>query len=224
MPWRTLVLLDDLKKLSASSCRHRACQEMPTFLNATRVASSLVTLSFNLKAAICWPRARTAGWTSLSAFGSVSFFAMGRWLKHSGTTGPEGCLGAGAGVGAGFLGRLASDVAGASCFDLFCFPPLCLSFVTGVAGLGSAALDCSLRAAFSAFFCAFNWAPDSFGAAGAASEAGAAAADGAGAAAAAGTAGGAVSDMSSRDYEVRVFWLRRGRKETDASEKVTVRY
>lgn len=201
MPWRTLVLLDDLDELSASSCRSRTYQGAPTFLNATRVASSLVTLSFNVKVAICWPRARTAGWTSLSVFDSVSFFAMGRWLKHSGTTGPEGCLGTGAGVGAGFLGRLGSDVADASCLDLFCFPPLCFSFEVGAAGCGSAALDCSLRAAFSAFFCAFNWAPDSFGAAGAASEAGAAAAAGAGVAAAAGTAGGAVSDMVSRDCE-----------------------
>lgn len=210
VPWRALVLLNDLGELSASSCARQACQKRPTFLNATRVASSLVTLSFNVKVAICWPRARTAGWTSLSAFGSVSFFAMGRWLKHSGTTGPVGCLGAGAGVGPGFLGRLASDVVDASCLDLFCFPPLCLSFVTGAAGLGSAALDCSLRAAFSAFFCAFSWAPDSFGAAGAASEAGAAAAAGAGVAAAAGAAGGAVSDMVSRDCEVCVFGLRGG--------------
>lgn len=210
MSWRTLILLDDLIEMSAASRRRMNCQKRPTFLNATRVASSLVTLSFNAKVAICWPMARTAGWTSLSAFGSVSFFAMGRWLKHSGTTGPVGCLGAGAGVEAGFLGRLASEVAGASCLDLFCFPPLCLSFATGVAGAGSAALDCSLRAAFSAFFCAFNWAPDSFAAAGAASEAGAAAAAGAGAAGAAGAARGAVSDMLDRGCEVGMFGLREG--------------
>lgn len=133
MSLRTFILLDDLYELLTSSCKHRAYQEMPTFLNATRVASSLVTLSFNVKVAICWPRARTAGWTSLSAFDSVTFLAIGRWLKHSGTTGPVGCLGAGTGVGAGFLGRLASDVADASCLDLFCFPPLCFSFAAGAA-------------------------------------------------------------------------------------------
>lgn len=197
MSWRALILLNDLSLLSVTHRMDRACHKRPTFLNATRVASSLVTLSFNVKVAICWPRDRTAGWTSLSAFGSVSFLAMGRWLKHSGTTGPVGCLGAGAGVGTGFLGLLATEVAGASCLDLLCFPPLCLSFALGGAGVGSAFLDCSLRAAFSAFFCAFSWAPDSFATAGAASGAGAVPGSGAvaGAAVAAGAAEGAVAGM-----------------------------
>lgn len=206
MPWRAFIFLDDLGLLSASCRRRRTFQGMPTFLNATRVASSLVTLSFNVKVAICWPMDSTAGWTSLSVFDSVSFLAMGRWLKHSGITGPAGCLGgAGAGVGTGFLGRLATEVAGASCLDLFCFPPLCLSLATGAAGVGSAALDCSLRAAFSAFFCAFSWAPVSFGAAGVASGAGAAAVAGAGAAFAAGAAGGSVSGILIRRYVICVW-------------------
>ena len=54
------------------------------FLNARRVASSRAMLSRSVNAAICWPTASTAGWTSLCAWDRVMRLAIGRWLKHSG--------------------------------------------------------------------------------------------------------------------------------------------
>src|SRR3569833_1261646 len=157
-----------------------------TCLKPWTVASALAMGSRRVKVAICWPIARIAGWTSLSAWASVVRRAIGRWLKHSGM--PPRVSSSSCFSGATPAGRCPPPAEGlrptdgrtaaadappeepdCSCFDLglLALPsPVAWAPCAGAEpapGFASfAATAAALRFAFFACFCALSSALESF--------------------------------------------------------------